>query len=169
MNHQNIRIFMAIVEQGSISGAAKALHYTHPTVSESLKQLEKELGAQLLSRGKGVRKVVLTAAGQSFLPIAQQWMEVNSRIDQFRQAQKRKVLRLAAGVAAHEYIVPQITRPSEQVMGTGGRGGVAQHPGPWPHFPCRSGTCNGEVRNSAERSILSKANQQSSKDGNRQD
>ena len=101
---------MAIVEQGSISGAAKALHYTHPTVSESLKQLESELGVQLVIRERGVRKVVLTAAGQSFLPIAQQWMEVNRRIWQFKQAQKQKVLRLAAGVAAHEYIVPQITR-----------------------------------------------------------
>lgn len=110
MNHQNIRIFMAIVEQGSISGAAKALHYTHPTVSESLKQLERELGVQLMIRERGVRKVVLTAAGQTFLPIARQWMEVNGRIWQFQQAQKKQVLRLAAGVAAHEYIVPQITR-----------------------------------------------------------
>ena len=110
MNHQNIRIFMAIVEQGSISGAAKSLHYTHPTVSESLKQLESELGVQLVLRERGVRRVVLTAAGQSFLPIAQQWMEVNRRIWRFKQAQKQKVLRLAAGVAAHEYIVPQITR-----------------------------------------------------------
>ncbi|MBE6962397.1 MAG: LysR family transcriptional regulator [Ruminococcaceae bacterium] len=110
MNHQNIRIFMAIVEQGSISGAAKSLHYTHPTVSESLKQLESELGVQLIIRERGVRRVVLTAAGQSFLPIAQQWMEVNRRINHFRQAQRQKVLRLAAGVAAHEYIVPQITR-----------------------------------------------------------
>ena len=95
MNHQNIRIFMAIVEQGSISGAAKALHYTHPTVSESLKQLERELGVQLMIRERGVRKVVLTAAGQSFLPIAQQWMEVNSRIWQFQQAQKSRHCSLA--------------------------------------------------------------------------
>ena len=110
MNHQNIRIFVAIVEKGSISGAAKALHYTHPTVSESLKTLEKELGVQLVLRERGVRKVTLTPAGQAFVPIAQQWMEVNRRIWRFKQAQKQKVLRLAAGVAAHEYIVPQITR-----------------------------------------------------------
>ena len=110
MNHQNIRIFMAIVEQGSISGAAKALHYTHPTVSESLKTLEKELGVQLVLRERGVRKVTLTPAGQAFVPIAQQWMEVNRRISLFMQAQKQKVLRLAAGEAAHECIVPQITR-----------------------------------------------------------
>lgn len=58
---------------------------------------------------------------------------------------------------------------SEQVTGIGGRGGVDQNPGTWPHFPCRSGTCDEEIRNGAERSILSKANQQSSKDGNRQD
>lgn len=58
---------------------------------------------------------------------------------------------------------------SEQVTGTRGQGGVAQRPATWPCFPCRSGTCDGEVRNRAEQSILSKANQQSSKDGNRQD
>jgi M3 family oligoendopeptidase len=47
MNQQSIRIFMAVVEERSISGAARKLHFSQPTVSEYLGQLEKELGALL--------------------------------------------------------------------------------------------------------------------------
>ena len=43
MNQQNIRIFMAVVEHGSIAAAARVMHYTHPRVSESVRQLENEL------------------------------------------------------------------------------------------------------------------------------
>lgn len=48
-------------------------------------------------------------------------------------------------------------------------GGVDELPGAWPRFHCRTGTGDGEVGNGAEQSIVSKANQQSSKDGNQQD
>ena len=63
MNLQSIRIFLAIVRQGSISGAARQLHFTQPTVSEYLNNLEKELGVQLFYRERGSRKVTLTQAG----------------------------------------------------------------------------------------------------------
>lgn len=110
MNLKNIEIFLAIVKQNSISGAARMLHYTHPTVSESLKQLEKELGTQLVIRDKGLRKIVLTPAGNAFLPLAEEWMNMDQKIKQFIWAQKKKVFRLAAGYGAHEYMVSHIAQ-----------------------------------------------------------
>lgn len=109
MNLKNIEIFLAIVRQESISGAARMLHYSHPTVSESLKQLEKELGIQLVIRERGIRKIVLTPAGKSFIPLAEQYMGVEQSIQQFIQAQRKKVFRLAASSASHEYMVSDIT------------------------------------------------------------
>lgn len=109
MTVKNIEIFLAIVKQESISGAARMLHYTHPTVSESLKQLEKELGVQLIVRDRGIRKIALTPAGQAFLPLAEQYMGVEQNIQQFIYAQKKKTFRLAASSASHEYSVSDIT------------------------------------------------------------
>lgn len=52
---------MAVAREQSISGAAKYLHLTQPTLSRQLKELEEELGKQLFIRGK--RKVTLTDDG----------------------------------------------------------------------------------------------------------
>ena len=54
----------------NITHAAQELHITQPTLSRQLKQLEDELGSQLLIRGK--REVTLTAT--ILLPINRQSM-----------------------------------------------------------------------------------------------
>lgn len=56
--------FKTIVEEGTISKAAKKLHMAQPPLSMQLKQLEEELDVQLLKRGH--RKVELTEAGKLF-------------------------------------------------------------------------------------------------------
>ena len=57
-----LRVLDALARLGSVTAAAKELHYTQPTVSHHLARLEAETGAQLLQRaGRGVR---LTPAGQ---------------------------------------------------------------------------------------------------------
>ncbi|HMA88303.1 MAG TPA: LysR family transcriptional regulator, partial [Burkholderiales bacterium] len=54
LNH--IRDFMAIVETGSIRAAARSLALTQPALTKSLRQLETELGAVLVTRGvRGAR------------------------------------------------------------------------------------------------------------------
>ena len=94
MNQQNIRIFMAVVEHGSIASAARVLHYTHPRVSEAVRQLENELGVQLLLRGRGIRKVELTPEGQRFIPVAMQWVMADRQIQWYIQDEKEPVFRL---------------------------------------------------------------------------
>ena len=57
-----LRILDAVARQGSITAAARELHYSQPSVSHHLARLEQETGAALLQRvGRGVR---LTQAGQ---------------------------------------------------------------------------------------------------------
>jgi DNA-binding transcriptional LysR family regulator len=57
-----LRVLDAVARLGSVTAAAKELHYTQPTVSHHLARLEVETGAQLLQRaGRGIR---LTPAGQ---------------------------------------------------------------------------------------------------------
>lgn len=108
MNKQSIEIFLAIVREGSISGAARRLHFSQPTVSEYLSQLEKELGVRLVMRERGSRYVRLTPSGDAFLPLALRWQELHGQVEQYKEAQKQKTFRLAASLSAHEYVVSHI-------------------------------------------------------------
>ncbi len=51
MELRTLRYFLAVVQEGNITNAAKRLHVTQPTLSRQLADLEKELGRQLFTRG----------------------------------------------------------------------------------------------------------------------
>lgn len=53
MDTKRLAYFCAIVEQGRISRAAKALHMSQPPLSQRLKELEEELGTTLILRENG--------------------------------------------------------------------------------------------------------------------
>lgn len=59
-----LQYFLAVAREKNISAAAASLHLSQPTLSTQLRQMEQELGKQLLIRGtKGSRKVELTEEG----------------------------------------------------------------------------------------------------------
>ena len=62
---QDVEMFVAVVEAGSLSAAAQRLARSQPTVSRQLAALEARLGARLLERT--TRKIRLTAAGRAYL------------------------------------------------------------------------------------------------------
>jgi DNA-binding transcriptional LysR family regulator len=71
-----LRVLDAVARLGSVTAAAKELHYTQPTASHHLARLEAETGAQLLQRaGRNIR---LTPAGQL---LASRAAEIIGRID----------------------------------------------------------------------------------------
>jgi len=62
MEMRTLRVFVEVVRQGGFSRAAKTVYVTQSTVSKAVKQLEDELGVQLLDRMGANLK--LTAAGE---------------------------------------------------------------------------------------------------------
>jgi DNA-binding transcriptional LysR family regulator len=71
-----LRVLDSVARLGSVTAAAKELHYTQPTVSHHLARLEAETGAQLVQRaGRGIR---LTPAGQL---LADRAAEIIGRLD----------------------------------------------------------------------------------------
>ncbi|GGP05537.1 LysR family transcriptional regulator [Nonomuraea glycinis] len=57
-----LRVLLAVARRGSLTAAAKELHYSQPSVSHHLARLEAETGAKLVQRaGRGIR---LTEAGR---------------------------------------------------------------------------------------------------------
>jgi DNA-binding transcriptional LysR family regulator len=62
---RQLRAFVATVELGSVTAAAKSLRLAQSTVSEALASLERALGAVLLRHERGTHTVTLTAAGRT--------------------------------------------------------------------------------------------------------
>ena len=69
-----LQYFLAVTREQSISGAAEALHLSQPTLSRQLKEMEEELGKQLLIRGN--RRVTLTEEGMILRKRAEEIMEL---------------------------------------------------------------------------------------------
>ena len=66
MELRHLRYFIAVAETGSLTVAAeRKLHTSQPSLSRQIRDLEYEVGVELLSRG--ARGVELTAAGRAFL------------------------------------------------------------------------------------------------------
>jgi DNA-binding transcriptional LysR family regulator len=59
---RELRNFMTIAEEGSITAAAKKLNMSQPPLSRQMSQLEDALGLQLFERGR--RQIRLTGAGR---------------------------------------------------------------------------------------------------------
>jgi DNA-binding transcriptional LysR family regulator len=74
MNSDQLHLFLVIARQRSLSRAATELNLGQSTVSERLKALETEVGAELFERrGRGV---ALTPAGAAFRPHAERALDV---------------------------------------------------------------------------------------------
>ncbi|MFZ0637974.1 MAG: LysR family transcriptional regulator [Candidatus Acidiferrales bacterium] len=66
MELRHLRYFVAVAEAGSLTVAAEQrLHTSQPSLSRQIRDLEQEVGAQLLTRG--ARGIELTPAGRAFL------------------------------------------------------------------------------------------------------
>ena len=63
MELRQLEYFRAIVDSGTISGAARELHMTQPPLSYQMKMLEAELQVPLFLRG--TKKITLTEAGKT--------------------------------------------------------------------------------------------------------
>ena len=56
LNLLHLRVLAAVTRQGSVTGAAKELHYSQPSVSHHLARLQAETGTNLIQRvGRGIR------------------------------------------------------------------------------------------------------------------
>jgi DNA-binding transcriptional LysR family regulator len=68
MELRHLRCFVAVADHEQVSAAAQAMHLAQPAISQTIRQLERELGAPLFERHpRGLR---LTEAGEALLPYA---------------------------------------------------------------------------------------------------
>lgn len=70
---RQLECFLAIAEQGSISGAAEALRSSDSSIADALSAMERSLGAKLFYRQRS-RGASLTSDGLTILPIARKML-----------------------------------------------------------------------------------------------
>ncbi|MGO4890968.1 LysR family transcriptional regulator [Flavobacterium sp. W21_SRS_FM6] len=104
------QVFVSIVEQGSMVGAAQALDMSRSMVTRYLNEMENWADAQLLHRS--TRKLTLTAAGEkafvtcrSLLSFAQ---EVSMPIEQDHEAQPEGTIRIACSQFVAGELLPRV-------------------------------------------------------------
>ncbi|MEU3609214.1 LysR family transcriptional regulator [Streptomyces sp. NPDC035033] len=74
MQLQQLRTFREVAAELSFTRAARNLHYSQPSVTAHIKNLEEFIGTPLFHRGGG--RIELTDAGRSLLPHAERIIEI---------------------------------------------------------------------------------------------
>lgn len=79
MELSTLRRFLMIAREGTISGAAAALHISQPSLSRQMQDLERELGCTLFIRGK--RRIELTGEGMRLRGRAEEIVDLADRTE----------------------------------------------------------------------------------------
>lgn len=91
---RHLRYFAAVARTGTITAAANYLHISQPALTYQLKQIEEELGLQLLERNS--RGVSLTKAGMVFLAKAEAVLDefelINTALAPLRQSETPRIV-----------------------------------------------------------------------------
>lgn len=112
MNLERLKLFLTVVDAGSVTAGAKAAHLTQPALSRNLQLLQEDLGAPLFER-QG-RRLALTAAGRSLVPRARDLLgSVGAVALEVRRAAERDYHDLRMGVidSVATFLFPHVVGP----------------------------------------------------------
>ena len=115
MKLHHFREVISISEQGSIRAAARSLQVTQPSLTRSLADLEREIGAPLFERR--ARGVVATPLGEAFVVRAESILqEVRRARDEMGQLCGSSIGTVTAGlsIAAHLALLPKVLSPFQK-------------------------------------------------------
>ena len=108
---KHLAAFLSVAEHGNFTRASVALAMSQPSLTAVIKQLEAAAGLQLFDRT--TRRVLLTRAGESFLPKAQRVVsEFDKAITQLREvgARKNGCVRVASVPAFVVRVLPKVLK-----------------------------------------------------------
>ncbi|MGM9537785.1 MAG: LysR family transcriptional regulator, partial [Candidatus Onthomonas sp.] len=108
MTLRHLRIFCAVLEQGSMSAAAQSLFMTQPSVSQAIRELEQHYSCVLFERMG--RRLAVTPAGERLYPRARALVEQFEELERAQsQEGQRQLLRIGANLTVgsallHDYL-----------------------------------------------------------------
>ena len=105
---RQLRVFVEVAQQGSVTSAAQALHLTPPAVSMQIKEVESQVGLPLFDR-EG-RRIVLSTTGEYFLVHAKRLLgaltDAENAMARFKRLEHG--LLTIGMVSTAKYFVPQL-------------------------------------------------------------
>lgn len=122
LNYRHLYYFWVVTKEGGFARAASRLDMAVQTISAQVRELEKNLGHQLLKpAGRGV---ALTEAGQAAFARAEEVFQIGQLIaEEVQAAASGPVARLAVGLsdgisklAAHALLEPVLSTPSLRLV-----------------------------------------------------
>lgn len=106
MEFKQLEAFVAVVDYGSFSEAARRLYLTQPTISAHIRSLEEELHTKLIIRT--TKKTSVTAKGYQLYDSAVHMLEIrNNLLENFTGA-KKHMIDLAASTIPSSYLLPEL-------------------------------------------------------------
>ncbi|MFI2372739.1 LysR family transcriptional regulator [Streptomyces sp. NPDC018833] len=111
MQLQQLRYFVAVAEARHFTRAAERVHVSQPSLSQQIRALEQELGADLFGRARG--NIALTDAGEALLPLARRILAdtetARREVQELAQLRRGRV-RLGATPSLCTGLLPQVLR-----------------------------------------------------------
>lgn len=109
MTLRHLRIFTAVCQEGSMTGAAKKLYITQPSISIAIKELEEHYGTNLFERTS--RKMHITPVGKNILNYAQQIISLYDEMDASCQSlYAQNELRIGCGIDFGKLMIAKIVK-----------------------------------------------------------
>ncbi len=106
MTRRHLEIFIAVAEEGSMTGAAKRLFIAQPTVSQCIKDLELEQEVQVFERiGK---QLYLTREGKTMLSYARYIMALYREMEQQLTAVGKREWKIGCTLTVGEMLLPEL-------------------------------------------------------------
>ena len=109
MNMQQARYFKTIAQYGTITAAAKQLYISQPSLSQTLRQIEDEVGTPLFDRSTS--PFHLTYAGERYLKAVEAMLDIETRLKEEIESIRRDDggrLRLGISVTRAMQVLPDV-------------------------------------------------------------
>ena len=121
MTLRHLSVFLAVCEENSMTGAAKRLHMTQPSVSQTIKELEDAYEVCLFERLG--RRLHITPAGQSLLAYGRQILSLTAQAEQALHSFSRTApVRIGASVTIGEVFLVELLQqlksrhPAQEIL-----------------------------------------------------
>ncbi|WP_034943963.1 LysR family transcriptional regulator [Erwinia oleae] len=114
---KQLRVFVAVAQQGSFSQAGKLIGLSQSAISHSIRELESETGVRLLDRT--TREVLLTEAGEQLASRLERMLEeLNTTMLDVRSygQQRSGTVRVAASQTISAHLMPQCLAASRELF-----------------------------------------------------
>ncbi len=113
MTLQQLKYALEIARCGSINEAAKKLFISQPSLSNSIRELESELGIVIFERTN--RGISISSDGIEFLGYARQISEQAEFIEDRYHGRKEKIMHFSVSTQHYAFVVNAFTRLLKEI------------------------------------------------------